>query len=712
MKPKFIFSALLCASFSTTSAAPIADPSDTIKMSPSAFTLQEVEVVGVTQVFHNQSVEKTNAELQHDNIGQGLPYLLQSTPALVATSDDGLGVGYSYYHLRGTDPTRIHVSINGVPLNDPESQTVFWVNLTDIAGDAQQLSVQRGVGSSTFGSSAFGAGIVLTTLGRRTLSGGRPVEVQAQFTGGMYRTFREMVSLYANIGQWHLSGRFSKVNSDGYVERAKSDLWSYQAEAGWQNAKTSVTLVTFGGKEKTYMAWYGIDETTLATNRRYNPAGIVTCISAQGDTTQQVYDNQTDNYRQHHVQLHWRQQFSEHWQLRMTGHYTYGNGFYEMADNGTYSEQTGWKGITQDGLTNHLGGGNVQAQYFHPQWTATVGMAAQYFTNRHWGKCDQANTYAGKGTKTEGNVYVKFTEYVFRKSNSHLALYEDVQYRLVDYRMQGTNEYTFLPLSLQRTWHFFNPKLGMVYKLQGHRLNLSFAMTHREPTRTNFLEADSLQSPRAERLLDTEIGYSYAFHAACSGVVGINLYGMYYHDQLIATGGLSRLSYTLLTNVAHSYRAGVECSYRLDFTRWLTWEGNLCWSRNQWKRTDQHWNTISFSPSWTAFNALDFHYAGFRGKMENQVVSSQYLDNTESRSARLKAYTITNLNLSYQLPLAKWSHHQAKNAWQGLPEVRIKCLINNLFNTKYCSNGGSADGYVWFYPQATINVYAGICVKW
>ena len=683
-------------------------------------TLQELDVTAAKRVFANQSAEKTKTELQQINIGQNLPYLIASTPGLVATSDDGLGIGYTYFHLRGTDHTRINMTVNDIPLNDPESQTVFWVNLTDMGASVDRLMVQRGVGTSKNGSSAFGASVNMQTLYDLHQLDDQPVRASLQFTGGMYNTFRESASLYARIGQWHLGGRFSKVNSDGYIERAASDLLSYQGEAGWQSRQredgqlTQVDLLAFGGKERTYMAWYGVDAETMAFNRRFNPAGLLPYEKTPGDTAYAAYPNQTDNYTQHHVQLLVRHRFSYRWSLRAAAHYTYGRGYYQMADYGSYAPATGWQGITQDGLTNHLGGAQVNAQYTGDIWTTQFGLAAQHYRCDHWGTLDEADTYLGLGVKTDANLFARFNEYLLQRGSERLSLYEDLQYRLVDYRMSGANEYTYAPLEMTRMYHFFNPKAGLEYFNRGHQLTASFAMANREPTRSNFLEADANATamPEAERLLDYELGYNYTFKPAAAksgvaGMVGVNLYFMQYDNQLVATGGISKLSYPTLTNVKNSYRTGIELQYAFDFTSWFRWEGNLVWSRNKWELTDHTWNTISFSPDWTAYNALDFHVAGFRGRLDNQVVSSQYLDNSERREVSLKAYTVTNMTLAYTLPLQRF-----RTRANGMPEVEIKCMLNNLFNTHYCSNGGVSGDYVWYFPQAGFNAHAGLTVRW
>ena len=676
------------------------------------FRLEEVQVISSPRVFANQVIEKKQAQLQVENIGQNLPYLISNTPSLVATSDDGLGIGYTYFHIRGTDHTRINMTLNDVPLNDPESQTVFWVNMTDMASSLTNMKVQRGVGTSLSGSSAFGASLNMTSLFDTNLLTNKPVRAELSFTGGMYNTFHENLQIYARFGNWHLGGRVSKTNSDGYIERAASDLISYQTEIGWQSTakdngeKTEVTLLGFGGKERSYMAWYGIDESTMNWNRRFNPAGLVGYVNSNGDTATIAYPNQADHYSQHHAQLHIKHRFNYHWTMRAIAHYTYGTGYYEMADYATYSDLTGWSGITQDGLTNHTAGAHLQAQYIGDIWSAVFGMAGQFYTCDHWGKLDLMNTYLGYGKKTDANIYAKFSEYLLHTADSRLTLYEDLQYRFVDHHMSGNLDYVY-PVSdidIRRTNHFFNPKVGLEYFQSGHQLTASFAMANREPTRANYVQGvfDNAM-PRPEQLLDYELGYNFTFSPAqtgasqISGSVGANLYFMQYNDQLVATGKVDVNNYVILTNIKTSYRTGIELQYTLNFTPWMTFDGNLVWSRNRWKVANNQWSTLSFSPDRTAYNALDFHAAGFCGIINNQVVSAQYLTNDQDATARLKAYTVTNIHLSYILPI--------KNP--NAPQIKLRCQLNNIFNSMYCSNGGSADGYTYYFPQAGFNCHAG-----
>ncbi|MBQ3633316.1 MAG: hypothetical protein II952_03365 [Paludibacteraceae bacterium] len=713
-----------------TSAQSTAQVSRQDTLSADDFTLQEIVVSAPVMQSVNSKQEMKHAELNRDNTGQNLPYLLSVTPSLVSTSDDGLGIGYTYFHVRGTDQTRINMTINEVPLNDAESQSVFWVNLTDMASGISSLQVQRGVGTSANGGSSFGASVNLRTLDASVPQSAHPGPVRAEldFNGGMYNTFREMVKADVFLGDrlekkgaWHIGARFSKVNSDGYIRRAKSDLLSYQAEAGWQNAKTAVTLTAFGGKEKTYMAWYGVDYATAwglgGADRRYNPAGEY--IDKDGNTA--YYDNQTDNYQQHHVHLHVGHRFNMHWTLSATAHYTYGTGYYEMLipDYNTYLADN----ITQKGLRNHFYGGILTSKYVHEKVDVQFGLALNQYRGLQYGNIDTTCTgnqfipyYEGYGLKTDANVYAKANWRVLHRGQEKLSLYGDLQYRLVDYRIWGDNEETSAlhaveTIDKHHTWHFFNPKAGLTYDNHGHRLSATFALAHREPTRNNFVANTASTDPKAERLYDYELGYSYASAGllqsgyAIPWTVGLNLYFMDYDNQLITTGDVSSVGYLITTNVKDSYRTGAEFQFGVEWTRWFAWKGNLTWGRNRWKDNNV-WRTISFSPDWTAGNIFSFHAAGFNADIQTLVVSSQYLGNNEAPDAQLKAYSVTNLMMTYALPF-----HKLRNA-KNIPDITLKCQINNLFDTKYVNNGGTDGTYVWFFPQAGINVHAGFAVRW
>ena len=725
-----IFLSLGAIALSMSAAAQTSEEQASDTVGVNDFRLEEIVVSAPVMQSTVSKQEIKHAELNRDNTGQNLPYLLSVTPSLVTTSDDGLGIGYTYFHIRGTDQTRINMTINEVPLNDAESQGVFWVNLTDMASGVSNLQVQRGIGTSANGGSSFGASVNLRTLDATVPQSSHPGPVRAEldFNGGMYNTFREMVKADVYLGDrldkkgaWHIGGRFSKVNSDGYIERAKSDLLSYQGEIGWQNMKSAVTLTAFGGKERTYMAWYGVDYNTAwginGANRRYNPAGEY--VDKDGNTA--YYDNQTDNYQQHHVHLHIGHRFNIHWTLSATAHYTFGTGYYEMlmADWNTYEADN----ITRKGLRNHFYGGILSSKYVHEKVDVQMGLALNQYRGLQYGTIDTTCTgdrfisyYEGFGLKTDGNIYAKANWRVLHRGREKLSLYGDLQYRIVDYKIWGDNEeksVLFSPEAINKhhTWHFFNPKAGLTYDNGGHRLSATFAMAHREPTRNNFVLATGPEDPKPERLYDYELGYSYSSAGilksgyAMPWTIGLNLYMMDYDNQLIATGSVSSVGYINTINVKDSYRTGAEFQFGVEWTKWFSWKGNVTWSRNKWKDAAQ-WRTISFSPDWTAGNIFSFHAAGFNADIQTLVVSSQYLSNDEDPNATLKAYTVTNLMMTYALPF-----HTLRNA-RNIPDITLKCQLNNLFDTKYVNNGGTDGTYVWYFPQAGINVHAGFVVQW
>ena len=718
----------------------------------------EVSVARVQQTTLSTAVVK-NEELNHDNTGQNLPYLLTTTPGLQVTSDDGLGIGYTYFRVRGTDHTRINMTVNEVPLNDAESQTVFWVNMTDMASSLSQIDVQRGVGTSTNGSASFGASLNMQTGDRDTVS-----HFTLGFNGGMYNTFREMASAHVALPcHWMVNARFSKVNSDGFLYRTKSDLYSYYGDLGWYGNKTHVILRAFGGNEKTGMGWEGVSYDVAyglnGADRRYNPAGEYSITGSDGNDSTVYYPNQTDNYAQQHAQLAITHRFTPQWSLNATLHYTHGNGYYEQYKKKKYSywglpDSGKSYGMYQKWLSNHFMGAVLSAKYISEAVDAQIGTAANYYMGQHWGTLEYLakpsatvlpihyEYYRNKGNKIDANVYAKANWRVINQAQEKLSLYADLQYRFVRYSLSGINDETMTELPLTRDFHFFNPKAGLTYQNRGHLLSASFAIANRDPSRSNYTENLAYDPttetytgtmPQAERLYDYELGYSYA-HPRFN--IGVNLYFMDYDNQLVLTGEYNDVGKYLTTNVKDSYRMGVELAAAVKITGWFRWEGNMVVSRNKIQNYKQYidlydnqndWNwigqdsimgdvTIAFSPMITAMSLFTFDYAGFVGTVQTNVVGQQYLDNTMDVAAMLKAYTMTNVNLQYSLPLKSKVQSQKNKV---IPEIKLLCQINNIFNAKFASNGGAeasrfADGSrcAWYYAQAGINVHGGFVVQW
>ena len=721
----------------------------------------EVSVKRVQQTTLSTSIVK-NEELNRDNTGQNLPYLLLTTPGLQVTSDDGLGVGYTYFRIRGTDHTRINMTVNEVQLNDQESQTVFWVNMTDMASSISQIDVQRGVGTSTSGS-AFGAGLNMQTNFLDTTS-----HIKLAFNGGMYNTFRELVSMHAAIAnRWMINGRFTKVNSDGFLYRTGSDLYSYYGDIGWYGKKTQVIARAFGGAEKTGMGWEGVNYDVAyghnGADRRYNPAGEYTVPAADGTDSIVYYKNQTDNYSQQHGQLTVNHRFTQRWSLTATLHYTHGSGYYEQYKKKKYSywgltdptlvtnPKDKSYGLYMKHLNNHYAGFLLSAKYLSEVVDVQAGVAGSNYYGQHWGILDYLakptlkplpvhyEYYHNDANKIDVNSYLKANWRVLHRGKEQLSLYGDLQYRYVRYSRNGINDENMEDLPLVANYHFFNPKAGLTYQHGGHLLSASFAIANRDPSRNNYKENARWDAatqtwtnmPKAETLYDYELGYQYA-HTRFN--IGVNLYFMDYDNQLVLTGEYNDVGAMKTINVKDSYRMGMELTAGVKITDWLSWEGNLVLSRNKLQHYKQYidlydnatdWNwigqdsiegdvTIAFSPTLTAMSLFTVSYAGFVGTLQTNVASRQFLDNTQDVAAMLRAYTTTNLHLEYALPMRRWFSHR-----RGVPSVRLLAQLNNLFNAKYASNGGAeasrfADGSrcTWYYAQAGINVHGGFIVEW
>ncbi|NCA79167.1 MAG: TonB-dependent receptor [Sphingobacteriia bacterium] len=716
----------------------------------------ELEEVVVSSTRFGSGQKQTSetfaaAKLQQQNTGVNMPYLLTTTPSLVVTSDDGLGVGYTYFRVRGTDQSRINMTVNGVPLNDSESQTVFWVNMTDLASSMNSVNVQRGVGTSTNGASAFGASVNMQT-DKADVS---PF-AEVTFNGGMYNTFRESVKVGTGLMKngFAFDARFSKVNSDGYLERAASDLYSYYASGAWFGANTMVKLMAFGGAEKTYMAWDGIDEETLATDRRYNPAGHY--IDDNGNDA--FYNNQTDNYAQNHLQLHAAHCFDAHWDMNAALHYTYGHGYYEQYKENAKFSSYGLENfidtlgkkikrsdlVRQKHLNNHFYGGVLAVNYHNRSVRTSLGGAVNNYQGDHWGNViwlrnyNQSITkdyeyYRNRGEKFDADVYLKADWEIINGLN----VFGDLQYRYVHYQLDGINDEDLEEIPVNEKFHFFNPKAGINYENNGHNAYFNFAVTNREPNRKNYTEAGANDIPVAERLYDYELGYRYT-HRIFN--VGANLYFMDYDNQLVLTGKYSDTGAYLTKNVKDSYRAGVELVIGVQPCHWFRWDGNVTLSQNKIRNYtdwvddwDADWNdptvnanggqvqveygttAISFSPNITAGSNFQFNIKGFNATLQTNYVGEQFLDNTMNPAAKLDDYCVTNLHLAYTLPFKR----VVKN-------MTFLVQMNNLFNTMYVSNGGAYSYFEgaggdfskenqkytpWYYAQAGFNIHAGFSVR-
>lgn len=697
----------------------------------------------------------TGKEIERINQGVDIPYLLSMTPSVVTTSDAGAGIGYSSIRIRGTDGSRINVTTNGVPVNDSESHNVYWVNLPDIASSVKDFQVQRGAGTSTNGAGAFGGSInMVTDVPSR--------EPYASFSGsyGMYNTHKETIKVGTGIigGHWAAEARLSNIGTDGYIDRATADMYSYFAQVGYYAGASSIRLLAFGGKQRTYMAWdYATKEQMEKYGRRYNPCGEYT----DKDGNVAYYPNQYDNYILHNFQLLARHRFTTALSLDVALHYTKGDGYYEQYKtkrslveyglspfeitvtnpDGSQSVQTVKKTdlVRLKKMDNGFGGGLFNLSYTSGRVSAVVGGALNAYHGSHFGQVAWLRNYVGEinplqeyyrntGHKIDGNIYARANVSLY----DGLSAYADLQYRHIDYTIKGISDtYNYNTgemdrIAIDRTFDFFNPKIGVNYLFDSkHRAFASWSVAHKEPTRNNFIDCAPGRPPKAERLFDYEIGYNYIGNILTAG---INLYYMDYKDQLVATGQLSDTGNSVSENVPASYRAGIELQFGLKPCRWFDWSVNATLSRNRIKDfveyiyddndytshiTVNHGSTrISFSPDFILNNAFNFEWRGFDASLQSHYVSRQYMTNSEQKDQSLDAYFVSNLLLGYTFRM------------QGLKNVRVGLTVNNLFSEKYENNGYAGSGYyvddagdkvIYHYSgysaQAPVNVIGSVSVN-
>lgn len=732
--------------------------------------LNEVEVIS-TRATGNTPVAFTNVskeQLKKVNVGLDIPYLLTFTPSVLTTSDAGTGVGYTSIRVRGTDATRINVTTNGIPMNDAESHSIYWVNTPDFASSLQDMQIQRGAGTSTNGAGAFGASINMQTQGISPTP-------YAEFSGsyGSFNTHKETVKVGTGLinGHWGFDARLSNIQSDGYRDRASADLKSYFVQGGYYGDGTTIKFITFGGKEETYHAWDGIDKDMLKKNRRYNPNGAIE--NADGDVIG-FYDNQIDYYRQTHYQLLLNQILSPSWRLNVAAHYTDGNGYYEEYKNQRTLVEYGLTPFEANGaevkksdlvrrklVNSGFGGGIFSLNYTDDKLNASIGGGLNYYKNLHNGKVMWVQNYLGSlapdheyyrntSRKTDGNIYAKMNYELWEG----ISFYADMQYRYLRYKINGNNDkwdWTadpahLQPLAIDEDFSFFNPKAGIYWKINASsNLYASFSVANKEPTRNNYTDNLFSAHPKAERMFDYELGYNFRkswFNA------GFNLYYMDYKNQLVLNGQLNEIGEAVAENVKDSYRMGIELMAGAQIASWLRWDINATFSRNRiknyteylsdvnedWKdmyspswgisQTTRYIGTtpISFSPDFMGNSLISFDYKGFNASLQTQYVSKQYMSNAKQEDCTLDAYCVSNLNLGYNFKL------------KSLKSVNVGVTIYNLFNETYESNGYASgyavyeghgkdqikttdsklayySNYATYYPNAGINALAHITLS-
>jgi len=700
--------------------------------------IMEDEVV-ITATRMGKNAPKTytnvgNEQIRDVNLGKDLPFLLETTPGTVVTSDAGAGIGYTGIRIRGTDITRINVTVNGIQINDPESQGVFWVNMPDFASSVQNIQIQRGVGTSANGAAAFGASINIQT---QTLRPEAYAEINS--STGSFNTFKNNISFGTGLigGGFAIDARLSKITSDGYIDRATSDLKSFFISGGYYGSKSIVKLNIFSGKEWTYQAWYGIPRDSLDTNRKYNPAGEY--IDNKGKIA--YYPEQADNYQQDHYQLHFSHALNRKFNLNTSLFYVRGYGYYESyrannrlsdynLDNliigDTIIKRTDL--IRRKFLDNDFYGINLTGNYdFSNRLSASFGGGWNYYDGRHFGTIIWSKYAAGLGYdyRFYENTGVKNQYNLFGKINYSLQngfnLFGDMQIRGVKYSIEGIHD-DQRDISQEQDYLFFNPKFGATYKFNSQNQGyFSFAVANREPTRSDFRDAPEDTFPQAERLLNYEMGYNYASNNLSFQV---NLFYMDYINQLVLTGEINNVGSPIFTNVPKSYRLGIELIGGLQLLENLNWEANLSLSRNKIRDFSEYvdnWSPpyeqisrnlgetdLSFSPNFIANSVLSFRpFADAKIMFITKYVGEQFIDNTSNDNRKLESYLINDLNFSYGINGSFFD------------KMRFFLNIANVFSTQYESNAWvyryysegveySLDG---FFPQAPANFMAGISVS-
>ncbi len=712
-----------------------------ISLKPEPFRGEEV-VVRAIRMGEDAPVTGTtlsSEEIKRENTGQDIPYLLSMTPSVVASSDAGNGIGYTGIRIRGTDANRINVTINGVPLNDAESHSVYWVDLPDFASSVENVQIQRGVGSSTNGAAAFGA-----SLNFRTLSIQSEPYVRLDANAGSFNTYRSSVSVGTGLMKTGLSMdmRLSGMHSDGYIDRAWTDLSSWYLSTAYTGEKTMIKLIAFSGTEELYQAWDGVPSYMLDTARTYNPLGEYT----SSDGKIHYYDNQVDHYRQDHYQLLISHAFSSGLSASGVIFYTPGSGYYEeYKSDQSYSDyQLGEPVFGTDTvretdlirrkwLDNDFYGVTGSVNYRRNSLEIVTGGGWNRYVGDHYGTVIWAEVpgdaqinyrwYDGTGDKKDWNGYLKALV-----PAGNLTFYGDLQLRGINYVITGIDD-DLRDISQEHTYLFFNPKGGLTWKLSDlQKVWLSAAVAHREPNRSNFTDADPEgPQPLPEKLTDMELGYSLS---GSNFTFGGNLYYMYYHDQLVLTGEINDVGSAVMTNVEKSFRAGIELSAAWKILDFMNWEANLTLSRNRiinytgyvdnWSYWDDPDNepyqiveepgntTLAFSPSVTGNSRLEITVLKqLEISFLSKYVGSQYIDNTSSGERMLSPWFTNDLKLN-------WNIHTS-----FAKQLELTFTVMNVFNELYSANAWvyryyyegneySMDGY---YPQAGRNFMAGLNVS-
>ncbi|MEI3798657.1 MULTISPECIES: TonB-dependent receptor [unclassified Chitinophaga] len=713
--------------FTTTITANNTTQLTDIALETTALFVKPVEIsslrAGKNSPFVNTTL--TAADIKKQNLGQDLPILLDQQPGVVTNSDAGTGIGYTGMRVRGSDITRINVTVNGIPVNDAESQGTFFVNMPDFASSVSSVQLQRGVGTSTNGAAAFGATLNLSTNEFNEKAYG---EISNSY--GSFNSWKHTVKAGSGLINDHftIDARLSKISSDGYIDRATSDLRSFYTSAAYVSAKTAIRLNVFSGKEKTYQAWNGVPQALLETDRTYNSAGT--------DKPGTPYDNETDNYQQDHYQLFLNQEVNSHLNFNVAFHLTRGRGYYEQYKAQQAFSEYGLTGPVINGkqvdttdlvrqlwLDNYFYGSVFSVNRTGNKFNWSLGGGWNRYTGDHYGKIIWAQTgidkdheyYRYPAAKNDFNVYWK-GEY---KLTSALSIFADMQYRNIMYNMDG---FEAAPAYMAHVnYNFFNPKAGISYNINPtNRVFASVAIAHKEPNRVDFENNFGAATPKPEVLRDVEAGYSWNNNIAA---IQANVYYMNYKNQLVQTGMLNDVGAYIRTNIPKSYRMGIEVNGNVKLGSLVSVAANAALSQN--KVLDYHAITYDagYTPHTQVFNKTDISFSpSFVGGLTLTVkpvkdlnidvlgkyVSRQYMDNTSNVAGSLDAYFVNNLRINYVVPQPLFR------------ELGLQFMLNNIFNVKYEPNGSTYSSYDqasnrvvydnYYYPMAGINFFAGVTI--
>jgi iron complex outermembrane receptor protein len=703
-----------------------------VELTPMAVITDDV-IISATRAGNQAPLAYTNVAgdiIEKRNTGQDLPYLLSLTPSFVETSEAGNGIGYTSMRIRGTDASRINVTVDGIPLNDPESQQVFWVDLPDLASSVDNIQVQRGVGTSSNGAGAFGASINIQTRGVEN----EPFAEINSLTGS-YGTFKNNITAGTGLlkDRFAFQMRYSDLKSRGFVERTGSDHSSAFLSALFRTGKSLLKANLILGKEHTGIGWWGVPEEMLAVSRRYNPAGEYT--DENGIT--RFYENESDNYTQNHFQLIYSQKLPHNFSFHTALHYTKGKGYYEeykedrsFADYGLPPVNIGDTTVFQTDLirrkwmSNDFYGLIYSLNYRNNKLEASIGGGMNLYSGDHYGRIiwmrypgtteRDHQWYINNGEKREASIYGKMSYSL----SDRISVFGDLQFRYIKYTLEGIDD-DLKNIGQTHRFNFFNPKAGLFYSIASNQeAYLSFSVANREPTRTDFKEAtgDIDATPKPERLFDTELGYKLRLEKS---TFTLNLYGMIYKDQLVPTGELSNVGYSIMTNVEKSYRAGAEIIAGFIPADFMSWDLTMTLSRNKiidfteyyidyntsdWSSEYKSRNLgtvdIAYSPAVTGYSDISIKLnPEIKLHFTSKYVGKQYFDNTMNSKRMLDPYLVNNIMIDF---VGETKH---------LRGAELQLLVNNIFNAEYESNayGGNwfEDGleksWSYYFPQAGIN---------